>query len=86
MQDAVHELKKASGRSAQTLIDFIYSNNPPQNGQHKSTDPQVKSQLKMALLHYHPDKQDMEAHELKCIVLAEEITLLLTYHYSVLKM
>ncbi|XP_046443360.1 uncharacterized protein LOC124193538 [Daphnia pulex] len=82
LKDVLYEMKRASARSAESLIDFIYANHPPKNGQQKSTDGNLKTQLKMALLHYHPDKQNMETHGLKWMVLAEEITLLLNYHYS----
>jgi hypothetical protein len=82
LKDVLYEMKRASARSAGSLIDFIYANHPPKNGQQKSTDGNLKTQLKMALLHYNPDKQNVETHGLKWMVMAEEITLLLNYHYS----
>jgi hypothetical protein len=82
LKDVLSKIKRASAKSTETLIDFIYANHPPKNGQQKSTDGNLKTQLKMALLHYHPDKQNMETHGLKWMVLAEEITLLLTFHYT----
>ncbi|EFX65699.1 hypothetical protein DAPPUDRAFT_117072 [Daphnia pulex] len=82
LKDVLSKIKRASAKSTETLIDFIYANHPPKNGQQKSADGNLKTQLKMALLHYHPDKQNMETHGLKWMVLAEEITLLLTFHYT----
>jgi len=82
LKDVLSEIKRASAKSTETLIEFIYANHPPKNGQQKSTDGNLKTQLKLALLHYHPDKQNMETHGLKWMVMAEEITLLLTFHYT----
>lgn len=85
LKDVLYEMKRASARSAESLIDFIYANHPPKNGQQKSADGNLKTQLKLALLHYHPDKQNMETHGLEWMVMSEEITLLLTFHFSVFK-
>jgi hypothetical protein len=85
LKDVLYKIKRASARSARSLIDFIYAYHPPKNGQQKSADGNLKTQLKMALLHYHPDKQNMETHGLEWMVMAEEITLLLTFHFSVFK-
>ena len=81
LKDELDALKKASAKSPQELLDTIYAKYPPKRGD-KSADSQMKKKLKMALLHYHPDKQDVEDHGLKWVVLTEEITLLLTYHFS----
>lgn len=81
LKDILDELKRVSARSASELIDLIYEKHPPKNGT-KSDSPKMKTKLKQALLHYHPDKQDIETHGLKWIVLAEEITVLLTHHFS----
>lgn len=77
-------MKKASEESAQALIDAIYSKHPPKRGE-KSIDSSLKTVIKKALLHYHPDKQDLEVHGLKWIVLSEEITILLNYHFGCMK-
>ena len=81
LKNEVDELKKTSLKSPQDLLDLLYSKHPPKRGE-KSTDRQMKTKLKMALLHYHPDKQDVEVHGLKWVVLTEEITILLTYHFG----
>lgn len=41
-----------------------------------------KAKLKQALLHYHLDKQNVETHGLKWIVLSEQITKLSTKHFN----
>ena len=81
LKDELDELKKASSKSPQNLLDLLYSKHPPKRGE-KSADSQMKTKLKMALLHFHPDKQDVEVHGLKWVVLTEEITILLTYHFG----
>ena len=81
LKDELDELKKASSKSPQNLLDLLYSKHPPKRGE-KSADSQMKTKLKMALLHFHPDKQDVEVHGLKWVVLTEEITILLTYHFA----
>lgn len=77
----IEELKKKSNRGSQALLDHIYLKHQPKRGE-KSGDSNMKTKLKLALLHYHPDKQDVEVHGLKWMVLAEEITTLLTHHYT----
>jgi hypothetical protein len=84
LKKVLDELKKASQQSAQELLNFIYSKHPPKRGT-KSIDSTIRAQYKMALLHYHPDKQDLEEHGLKWIILSEEITVLLTYHFERMK-
>ena len=81
LKEELDELKKVSGKSASDLVDLIYAKHSPKRGT-KSESPELKPRLKQALLHFHPDKQDLEAHGLKWMVLAEEITVLLTYHYA----
>lgn len=81
MKELLDELKKVSSRSTKELLDLIYDKHPPKRGA-KSDSPDLKQKLKQALLHYHPDKQDLESHGLKWVVLTEEITVLLTHHYS----
>lgn len=75
LKKVLDELRKASKQSAQDLLNLIYAKYPPKRGT-KSTDPTIRARYKMALLHYHPDKQDPEEHGLKWIVLSEEITVL----------
>lgn len=84
LKDVLDELKKASGKSAQELIDLIYSKHPPKRGE-KPSDGGIKAKLKIALLHYHPDKQDLETNGLKWIILSEEITILLNHHFERVK-
>jgi len=84
MKELLDELKKVSSKSTTELLDLIYDKHPPKRGE-KSDNPDLKQKLKQALLHYHPDKQDLESHGLKWMVLTEEITVLLTHHYSRIK-
>ncbi len=80
MKKTLDQLKEASEEGASELIDYIYEKHPPKRGEKPKGER--KKRLKKALLHYHPDKQDLETHGLKWIVLSEEITVLLTHHYS----
>lgn len=75
------ELKEVSEESAEDLIDLIYRKHPPKRGT-KSSSPDLKKRLRQALLHYHPDKQQVDTFGLKWVVLTEEITVLLNHHYS----
>ena len=84
LKNELDELKKASEKSAEALIEAIYSKHPPKRGQ-KSTSSSLKTVLKKALLHYHPDKQDLEKHGLKWIVLSEDITVMLNHHFGQMK-
>lgn len=84
LKPVLDDLRKASKQSAQDLLNLIYAKHPPKRGT-KSTDPSIRARYKIALLHYHPDKQDPEEHGLKWIVLSEEITVLLTYHFERMK-
>ncbi|EFX78578.1 hypothetical protein DAPPUDRAFT_105015 [Daphnia pulex] len=59
LKQALDELKEASKISAQELFNQIYDKHPPKRGT-KSTEPFMRSRYKTALLHYHPDKQDLE--------------------------
>ncbi|EFX81588.1 hypothetical protein DAPPUDRAFT_102049 [Daphnia pulex] len=80
-KQALDELKQASEISAQELFNLIYEKHPPKRG-NKSTEPLMRSRFKAALLHYHPDKQDLEEDGLNWIVMSEEITVLLTHHFE----
>jgi hypothetical protein len=84
LKQALDELKEASKILDQELFNHIYDKHPPKRGT-KSTEPLIRSWYKTALLHYHPDKQDLEEHGLKWIVMSEEITVLLTYHFELMK-
>jgi hypothetical protein len=85
LKQALDELKEASKKSAQAeLLNLIYDKHPPKRGT-KSTESLIRSRYKTALLHYHPYKQDLEEHGLKWIVMSEEITVLLTYHFELMK-
>ena len=82
LKDEIEELKRASCNK-EKFLDLIYSKYPPKTGE-RSTGP-LKKQLKFALLHYHPDKQDVDAHGLKWAVLAGEITIILNDIYGCFK-
>lgn len=84
MKEILDELKRVSRKSTKKLLDFIYDKHPPKQGA-KSDTPDMKQKLKQALLHYHPDKQDLETYGLKWVVLTEEVTVLLTHHFSYFK-
>ena len=45
----------------------------------------LKKLYQKAVIHYHPDKVDVEQHGKKWKVLSEEITKLLTRHYEFYK-
>ncbi len=85
MKEVLDELKKASNKSPEDLLNLIYAKHPPKRGQKQSDSCEMKKKLKKALLHYHPDKQDVDADGLKWIVLSEEITVALTHHFERLK-
>ncbi len=85
MKETLDELQRVSRKSTSELIDLIYDKHPPKRGV-KSNNPDLKQKLKFALLHYHPDKQDLESQGLKWVVLTEEITVHLTDHLSRLKL
>ncbi len=80
------ELKHFDLRPAQQLLDLIYSKYPPKSpGLRKPEDTSMRIKLKKALLHYHPDKQDVDRFGLHWMVLAEEITVLLTRKFAYFK-
>ena len=59
-------LRWSRPKSPHDLLLLLYSKHPSKR-EEKSTDSQMKTKLKMALLHYHPDKQDVEVHGLKWV-------------------
>lgn len=74
------------------FLKFIYKKYVPKNPMYKGNvvpkDPEIIEWKKLyckAIVHYHPDKVDVEKHGLKWKVLSEEITKLLTQHYERLK-
>jgi hypothetical protein len=81
LKQALDELKEASQILAQELFNLIYDKHLPKRGT-KSTEPLMRSRYKAALMHYHPDKQDLEEDGLKWMVMSEEITVLLTHHFE----
>ena len=84
LKQALDELKEASKILDQELFNHIYDKHPPKRGT-KSTEPLMRSRYKAALMHYHPDKQDLEEDGLKWMVMSEEITVLLTHHFERMK-
>ncbi|XP_076453844.1 uncharacterized protein LOC143288991 isoform X2 [Babylonia areolata] len=74
------------------FLKFVYSTHPPKNPAHKmkevSDSPEFSELQKLyqrAVIHYHPDKADVEKHGKTWKVLCEEITKLLTSHYEFFK-
>jgi len=70
----------------QKAVRYQESENYKESLQLLHDNPDLKQKLKFALLHYHPDKQDLECQGLKWVVLTEEITVYLTDHLSRLKL
>ena len=70
------------------LLEHIYKMWPPKDKRHKlpklTTEGQ-KQALKKAIVHYHPDKQDVKLHGKKWFIFAEEITKVLTRKYECFK-
>jgi hypothetical protein len=51
------------GKDDVKLLKHVYTAHPPKKETHtQKTDGSIKSQYKHALIHYHPDKQDVEVH------------------------
>ena len=86
------ELKEYESKPSETLLEFIYEKFPPKNPNHKllklpskgdeDFNSKLKKLLRNAVIHYHPDRQDVEKHGKKWKVLAEEITKMLTNRYG----
>ena len=68
------------------ILKTIYETWPPKNKKHQlETSGTKKRMLQKALQHYHPDAQDKEKHGMTWVVLAEEITKVLTQKYNTMK-
>ncbi|CAL4130751.1 unnamed protein product, partial [Meganyctiphanes norvegica] len=79
LKKELEELKKEEVKGSVPLLTYIYKTWPPKDKKNKlkelTTDPEnIKKALRMAILHYHPDKQDLTCYGMKWVVLAEEIT------------
>ncbi|CAL4237620.1 unnamed protein product, partial [Meganyctiphanes norvegica] len=90
LKKELEEIKKEEEKGAVPLLKYIYKTWPPKDKRNKppqlTTDPKIQKQaLKKAIVHYHPDKQNVKLHGMKWFVLAEEITKVLTRKYEYFK-
>lgn len=77
------ELEKAGRKPIEELIAFIYQKYPPKgHGMEKPAGTNWKMNLRKALLHYHPDKQNLYRFGLHWMILAEEITVVLNRQFA----
>ncbi|KAL8559224.1 hypothetical protein ACOMHN_040348 [Nucella lapillus] len=83
---------KKKDLSKMGFLKFIYTTYPPKNPLYRSAevpDPpewgQLKKLYQKAVIHYHPDKVDVEEHGKTWKVLSGEITKLLTSNYEGIK-
>ena len=89
-KDTEHPHSRSEG-----FLKYVYSTFPPTNPEHKlkgvpdvgAMEPAVlKKLLQKAIVHYHPDRIDVEKFGKKRKVLGEEITKYLTRRYESLKL
>ncbi|KAL8559222.1 hypothetical protein ACOMHN_040346 [Nucella lapillus] len=91
IKEEVDTLKdKHTDLSKQGFLQFIYTTYPPKHPDHKAPESdfdisELKKLYQKAVIHYHPDKVDVEEHGKTWKVLSEEITKLLTSTYETLK-
>lgn len=77
------ELEHAARQPIEDMLEIIYRKYPPKSpGAEKPEGSNLKVKLKRALLHYHPDKQNVDGFGLHWMVLAEEITILLNRQFA----
>ena len=94
LKDELAELKAMNEKYDKVeLLRNIYKRFPPSdknskllNEDKKKWDYDMKKKsLQKAILHYHPDKVDVEAMGMRIKVLHEEITKVFTKHYTSMK-
>jgi len=93
--ELVSELKELEasnvGANPSEFLKFLYTKFPPKKVTHTLDESKLteradqKKILMVAIIHYHPDKQDEEKHGLKWIVLCNEITKALNARYEQFK-
>ncbi|XP_061188601.1 uncharacterized protein LOC133196757 [Saccostrea echinata] len=96
IEKEMKNIEKADDKDSQEFLRYVYRVFPPKNKEHK-LDGNVKKKgsyvdhcalkktLQKAIIHYHPDKVDMEKHGKVWKVLSEEITKRLTRRYEAMK-
>ena len=85
LKPELDDLTKAFEEGYVMLLKHVYSKHPPKNPDHTLVDDgKTKKAVKMALMHYHTDKQNKE-EDMKWYVLCEEICKMLTQKYEQLK-
>lgn len=65
----------------QSFVDMIYAEYPPRDGKQKYDRGNLKKTVQRAISHYHPDKQDEDAHGGEWLVICDEICKELTRIY-----
>ena len=65
----------------QSFVDMIYAEYPPRDGKQKYDRGNLKKTVQRAISHYHPDKQDEDAHGSEWLVMCDEICKELTRIY-----
>lgn len=89
-------IEKADEKDSQEFLRYVYRVFPPKKKEHKLEGglkkkgfhvehDKLKKILQKAVIHYHPDKVDMEKHGKVWKVLSEEITKRLTRRYECMK-
>jgi tetratricopeptide (TPR) repeat protein len=90
----ITKLDEMADGDRETFLKFVYSTYPPKNTRHKIKKPktgdlylhdELKKAFQQGVVHYHPDKQDVEKHGMTWKVLCEEITKRLTCIYECYK-
>eukprot|EP00897_Mesotaenium_endlicherianum_P004463 jgi/Mesen1/4044/ME000213S03072 len=88
LKEVLEELREKSYESAEGFLKHIYEEHPPKNEGHKMGEigkGKTRGALRMAILHYHPDKNGARACGAKWHVLCEEITKKLNIKYEYYK-
>ena len=96
LKEDLEEIKKKNCGSSEAFLRHIYQKHPPKRKELKlGKIPDVESDtywndmkalLRNAIIHYHPDKIDIEKHGNAWKVLCEEISKYLSSKYETFKM
>ena len=95
LKEDLAEIKNQFGGSSEALLRHVYEKHPPKRKEFKlGKIPEVgsdtyrkdmKALLRNAVIHYHPDKIDVEKHGTAWKVLCEEISKYLSCKYEIFK-
>lgn len=94
MIDLKQKDEKHSKPRSDEFLKYVYKTFPPVNPEHKlegvpedgkKPPTDLKKILQRAVVHYHPDRVDVEKYGMKRKVLSEEITKYLTLRYEFFK-